>query len=79
MKNIKDLTIRTAAVFVSSALATIGVGSILGVNAAIAAGMAGLIAVGKVAKDLADALIDGKLTKEEIDSAFEKVDPKKVK
>jgi hypothetical protein len=41
MTNIKNLAVRTGAVFVSSALATIGVGSIFGINAAIAAGMAG--------------------------------------
>jgi hypothetical protein len=76
MTNIKNLAVRTGAVFVSSALATIGVGSIFGINAAIAAGMAGVLAVAKVTKDLADAMIDGKLTKSEIDAAFQKADPK---
>ena len=79
MKNIKEIAIRLGAVFVSSALATIGAGSILGVKAGVAAGLAGVLAVGKVAKDLSDAMIDGKLTKAEIDNAFDKADPTKGK
>jgi hypothetical protein len=41
--------------------------------------MAGVLAVAKVTKDLADAMIDGKLTKSEIDEAFAKADPKAKK
>lgn len=79
MKKAKDIGVRLLAVFVSSVLGTIGAASIFGQKAAIGAGIAGILAVSKVAKDLADALVDGKLTTAEIDSVFDKHDPKKVK
>lgn len=79
MKKVKDIAVRLTAVFVSSVLGTIGAASIFGQKAAIGAGIAGVLAVSKIAKDLADALVDGKLTEAEIDKAFGKTDPKKTK
>lgn len=71
MKETKKLIIRLAAVFYVSALATIGAGSLFGVGAATAAGIAGLLAVAKVGESLAKSYIaDGKLDKTEIETAF---------
>jgi hypothetical protein len=71
MKETKKLFIRLAAVFYVSALATIGAGSLFGVEAATAAGIAGLLAVAKVGESLAKSYIsDGKLDKNEIEAAF---------
>lgn len=79
MTKVKNIAIRLAAVFVSSVLATIGAASIIGQEAAVGAAIAGVLAVMKVAKDLADAMIDGELSNKEIDNAFDKVDPTKDK
>ena len=77
MKETKKLVIRLAAVFYVSALATIGAGSLFGVPAATAAGIAGLLAVAKVGESLAKAYIaDGKLTNAEIEDAFSKAEKK---
>jgi hypothetical protein len=71
MKHTKSLIIRLAAVFYISALGTIGAGSLFGVKAATAAGIAGLLAVAKVGESLAKSYIaDGKLSKDEIETAF---------
>ena len=71
MKHTKSLIIRLAAVFYISALGTIGAGSLFGVKAATAAGLAGLLAVAKVGESLAKAYVeDGKLSKDEIETAF---------
>jgi hypothetical protein len=71
MKETKKLIIRLVAVFYVSALGTIGAGSLFGVSAATAAGIAGLLAVAKVGEALAKAYVaDGKLSKEEIETAF---------
>jgi hypothetical protein len=71
MNQTKKLVFRLVAVFYISALGTIGAGSLFGVSAATAAGIAGLLAVAKVGESLAKAYIaDGKLSKDEIDAAF---------
>jgi hypothetical protein len=78
MKQTKKLVIRLAAVFYISALGTIGAGSLFGVSAATAAGIAGLLAVAKVGETLAKAYIaDGKLSQDEIDTAFNETKGKK--
>ena len=78
MKQTKRLVIRLAAVFYISALGTIGAGSLFGVPAATAAGIAGLLAVAKVGEALAKAYIaDGKLSEDEIDTAFNETKSKK--
>lgn len=77
MKVTLDIIYRIIAVFVATALATIGTGSIVGVSIAQSALMAGAGAVAAVVERLARAFIDdGKLSQEEINAAFNIKDPK---
>ena len=67
----KDILFRAVAVFIASALGAIGAGSIFGIGAGVAAGIAGLMAVSVVLERLArEFLDDGKLTQAEVNSAF---------
>ena len=67
----KDILLRAVAVFIASALGAIGAGSIFGIGAGVAAGIAGLMAVSVVLERLArEFLDDGKLTQSEVNSAF---------
>jgi uncharacterized membrane protein YdjX (TVP38/TMEM64 family) len=67
----KDILLRAVAVFIASALGAIGAGSIFGIGAGVAAGIAGLMAVSVVLERLArEFLDDGKLTQAEVNSAF---------
>lgn len=76
---IKDIIYRIVAVFVATALATIGTGSLVGVSIAQSALMAGAGAVAAVIERLARAFMDdGKLTIDEVNAAFNVKDPKKV-
>jgi hypothetical protein len=78
MKETKKLIIRLGAVFYVSALGTIGAGSLFGIEAATMAGIAGLLAVAKVGESLAKAYVaDGKLSKDEIEGAFNEPKSKK--
>jgi len=71
----KDILLRAVAVFIASALGAIGAGSLFGIGAAVAAGIAGLMAVSVVLEKLArEFLDDGKLTQSEINDAFSKVE-----
>jgi Na+/alanine symporter len=77
MKIVLDILYRIIAVFIATALATIGTGSIVGVSIAQSALMAGAGAVAAVVERLARAFIDdGKLTEDEINAAFNIKDPK---
>ena len=68
---IKKLAMRALALFVASGLATIGAGSLYGVEAATAIAIAGTLAVATVLEKLARAYVDdGKLEQSEIDAAF---------
>lgn len=79
MKTVLDILYRILAVFVATALATIGTGSLVGVSIAQSALMAGAGAVAAVIERLARAFIDdGKLTSEEINAAFNIKDPRKT-
>ena len=79
MKMILDIIYRIVAVFVATALATIGTGSLVGVGIAQSALMAGAGAVAAVIERLARAFIDdGRLSQEEINAAFNVKDPKKT-
>ena len=77
MAQIKDIVVRLLATFVATALATLGVSSMLEqtINSAPAlplwysACLAGAAAVALVIQKLAVALKDGKLTQEEINAA----------
>lgn len=68
---------RILATFAASGLSVIGAGAIAGVELWKAVMMAGISGVAFVVEGLARAYMDdGKLTKEEIDEVFNKVDKK---
>ena len=69
----KDILFRVIAVFIASALGAIGAGSLFGIGAGVAAGIAGLMAVSVVLERLArEFLDDGRLTQSEVNSALMK-------
>jgi hypothetical protein len=66
---------RILAVFAASGLAVLGAGAIVGVELMSAVFMAGILGVATVVEKLARSFLDdGKLSLEEINSAFSKVD-----
>ena len=66
---------RILAVFAASGLAVLGAGAIVGVELISAVFMAGILGVATVVEKLARSFLDdGKLSLEEINSAFSKVD-----
>ncbi len=69
---------RMIAVFVANGLAIIGAGSIIGIDTLSSVLLAGSLGVAKVTEALARGFLDdGKLTIEEINNAFGKMDKKK--
>jgi len=72
MKKAQDVLGRIVAVFLSSALAIVGGSAILAPELSVfkAAALAGFAACAAVIQKLAAASLDGKLTMEEINSAF---------
>ena len=74
---IKDITFRSFALFLVTALPAIGAGSFIGVEPLNSAVIAGALAVSRVVTDLAKAFLDdGKLTQEEVDAIFKKANKK---
>jgi hypothetical protein len=74
-KTIKNVLLRIVAVFAASGLAVLGAGAIVGVELISAVFMAGILGVATVVEKLARSFLDdGKLSLEEINSAFSKVD-----
>lgn len=72
---IKNVFWRILAVFAASGLSVLGAGAVVGVDLISAVMMAGILGVASVVEKLARAFLDdGKLTLEEINSAFSKVD-----
>ena len=72
---IKNIIWRILAVFAASGLAVLGAGAIVGVELMSAVFMAGILGVATVVEKLARSFLDdGKLSLEEINSAFSKVD-----
>ena len=72
---IKNVLLRIIAVFAASGLAVLGAGAIVGVELVSAVFMAGILGVATVVEKLARSFLDdGKLSLEEINSAFSKVD-----
>ena len=66
------------ALFVVSALTTIGAGALVGLDTFKTALLAGIMGVANVVEDLARGYLnDGKLTKKEIDAAFKDNTPAK--
>ena len=75
-----NILTRIIAVFAASGLSVIGAGSLVGIEVWQAALLAGGLGVATVVESLARAYLDdGKLTKEEINQAFAKVDKKASK
>lgn len=72
---IKNIVWRILAVFAASGLSVLGAGAVVGVDLISAVMMAGILGVASVVERLARAFLDdGKLTMDEINSAFAKVD-----
>lgn len=69
--NVKKLVMRIIALFVVSALTTIGAGAIIGIDTLQTAILAGVMGIANVVEDLARGYLnDGELSEEEIDAAF---------
>jgi hypothetical protein len=72
---IKNIFWRILAVFAASGLTVLGAGAVVGVDLVSAVFMAGILGVATVVERLARAFLDdGKLTMDEINEAFAKVD-----
>lgn len=75
MTTLKNVLMRILAVFAASGLAVIGAGAVAGIPIGKAVLVAGLTAVASVVEKLARAFMDdGKLSLDEINSAFSTVD-----
>ena len=75
---IKQIFWRMVATFTANGLATIGAGSLIGIEILDAIILAGTLGVVKVSEDLARAFLDdGNLSIEEINYAFSKIDRSK--
>jgi len=80
MNNLKNILMRIIAVFAASALPVIGAGSVFGMDVISSMLMAGLLGVATVVEALSRSFLnDGKLTRDEINEAFAKVDKRKPK
>lgn len=78
MEQIKNIILRIVATFAASGLGVIGAGTIAGVPVWKAVFMAGIAGVATVVEGLARAFLDdGKLSVEEINAVFSKVEKKK--
>ena len=72
---IQNVFWRILAVFAASGLTVLGAGAVVGVDLWSAVFMAGILGVASVVERLARAFLDdGKLTLDEINQAFSKVD-----
>lgn len=73
----KNTILRILATFVATGMGVIGAGTIAGVSVATSVFMAGIGGVATVLEGLARAfLADGKITEEELNEVFSKVDDK---
>jgi hypothetical protein len=69
--NIKKIGLRMLALFLVSALTTVGAGAIIGIDTLQTAILAGVMGIANVVEDLARGYLnDGELSDEEIDAAF---------
>ncbi len=72
---IRNVLLRILAVFAASGLSVLGAGAVVGIDLLSAVFMAGILGVATVVERLARAFLDdGKLTMDEINQAFAKVD-----
>lgn len=75
LATLKNVLWRILAVFAASGLSVLGAGAVVGVDLLSAVFMAGILGVATVVEKLARAFLeDGKLTLDEINAAFSKVD-----
>lgn len=75
---IKQIFWRMIATFTANGLATVGAGSIIGIEILDAILLAGTLGVVKVSEDLARAFLDdGKISLDEINEVFGKLDRRK--
>jgi hypothetical protein len=75
--NIWNILMRIVAVFAASGLSVIGAGALVGIDTVKAMILAGTLGVATVVERLARGFLDdGKLTADEINSAFASVDKK---
>jgi hypothetical protein len=75
LATIKNVIWRILAVFAASGLSVLGAGAVVGVDLMSAVFMAGILGVATVVEKLARAFLeDGKLSMDEINAAFAKVD-----
>ena len=78
--SINNIFARIIAVFAASGLSVIGAGALVGISTLNAVILAGTLGVATVVEKLARGFLDdGKLTVEEINSAFSSVDKKAAK
>jgi hypothetical protein len=69
--NILKIAKRMLALFLVTALATIGAGAVIGIDVVQTAILAGFMGIANVVEDLSRGYLnDGKLTNDEIDRAF---------
>jgi len=74
---VKDVLMRSVALFLTMALPAIGAGAFAGVEPVQSALIAGALGVSKVLTDLAKAFLDdGQLTQEEVDGVFKRANKK---
>lgn len=77
LTQLKNISLRILATFSASGLGVIGAGTIAGVPLIKAVFMAGIAGVATVVEGLSRAFLDdGKLSVDEIDNVFKKVDKK---
>lgn len=70
---VKDVLMRSVALFLTMALPAIGAGAFAGVEPVQSALIAGALGVSKVLTDLAKAFLDdGQLTADEVDAIFKR-------
>jgi hypothetical protein len=75
LATLKNVFWRILAVFAASGLSVLGAGAVVGIDLISAVFMAGILGVATVVEKLARAFLeDGKLTMQEINDAFSKVD-----
>jgi len=80
MEQVKNICLRILATFAASGLGVVGAGTIAGVPVWKAVFMAGIAGVATVVEGLSRAFLDdGKLSIEEINNVFNKVDKKAKK
>ena len=76
IETIKNVASRIIALFLVSALTTIGAGAIIGIDTIQTAILAGVMGVANVLEDLSRGFLnDGKLSTSEINAAFRKNTP----